>query len=131
MKIFKIILISVLLFSMSFGVFSQDSYLSPNTLRTADIQDGDLVGDITLELPPYWQNDRHRWNVRNDDEPETLDQWFKDLSLDEKVEIYNWWKYESVNLEIDSEYGEIFFRFNKECIKMPLIIEQYNTKEGE
>ena len=112
MKILKIILILVLLFSMS--VFGQDT-------RTADIQDG----DITFEIPQSWHYepgdsmnwdpDRTYWTYTKDSikiEPETLLEWFKSLTLNEKIEVYRWWKYDSVNLKIVSEYGELFIRLD-------------------
>ncbi len=99
MKIFKIILILVLLFSMS--VFGSD------ITRTADIQDGDITSQVfthgsgmqTLELHPYefynpddsmnWDPDYTYWTYTDiSDKPDTLLEWFKDLTLSQKVAIY-------------------------------------------
>ena len=105
MKILKGFLILVILSVMCLSGISQSENTSLtnisdwNTTRTADIQDGDIgyaeiktypVVDYTLELPPYWSGERYRHNVNNniETEPETLLEWFKSLTLDEKVEIY-------------------------------------------
>ena len=95
MKILKGFLILAILLVMCLGGISQTE------TRTADIQDGDITlypqdsyyGDTTLELPPYWNGEWYRNNVNNNikEEPETLLEWFKSLTLDEKVEIYNDW----------------------------------------
>lgn len=96
MKVFKIILILVLLFSVNFGVLgNSDSYLSPNTLkiagwRTLEIRPGDLMNydpDYT-----YWRSYRSYEDKDDDSLPDTLLEWFKNLTLDEKVEMYNHWQ---------------------------------------
>lgn len=98
MKIFKIILILILLFSLSFGVCGDTS-----------LRDSSSTTDMTTETNKTYVS----WV---DDESDTLLEWFKNLTLDEKVEIYMWWKYESVNLVIvnDKWSGEITIRVNKE-----------------
>lgn len=53
------------------------------------------------------------WVVEVSDS-QNLVEWFEDLSLDEKVAIYRWWKYKSVKLKIVTEYGELFIRLDKE-----------------
>jgi len=94
MKILKGFLILVILLVMCLGGISQTE------TRTADIQDGDIVyttGSHTLELmPPIWKTEEskpegewYRNNVKSD--PTTLLEWFKSLTLDEKVELYNQW----------------------------------------
>ena len=108
MKVLKIILILALLFSMN--VFGQTP---------------PIVRNRTLEIPKSWYRnigDKMNWDPDYTywsyaevlDKPDTLLEWFKGLTLDEKVEVYNWWKYESVNLKIVSEYGELFIRLDKE-----------------
>jgi len=48
-------------------------------------------------------------------EVDTLFEWFRSRTLDEKVEIYNWWKYESVNLKIVNDpFGDITIRIDKD-----------------
>ena len=134
MKILKGFLILVILSVMCLSGISQSENTSLTnisdwfTTTSADIQDGDIgyteiktypIADYTFELPPYWNNPDGEWyrhNVNNniETEPATLLEWFKSLTLDEKVEIYRWWKYESVNLGIVSEYGELYIRLDKE-----------------
>lgn len=113
MKILKIVLILLLLFGLSFGVLGEG-------WRTLEIRPMDLMnyGDAdthdTLEMDitdyPLKQTDI---DLSQYQEYVTLLGWFKDLSLDEKVAVYNWWKYESVNLKVVTEYGELFIRLDK------------------
>jgi len=56
-----------------------------------DLADLTSITDMTTELPPYWNGEWYRRNVDNEleMEPTTLLEWFKSLTLDEKVEVYN------------------------------------------
>lgn len=70
MKVFKIILILVLLFSVGFGLGRLDVF-------------GDSDNATSTSFPYY---------VDGPDVDSTLLEWFMYLDLDEKVEIYDWWK---------------------------------------
>lgn len=83
MKIFKVILILILLFSISFGVYGR--YNQP--FRQGEIIDWQKsYWEISERMPPFFVEGP------NPPKPDTLLEWFKNLSLEEKVEIYNWWK---------------------------------------
>ena len=122
MKVFKIILILVLLSisAIAYGVGTISSgnktiYLQPLTQgEITEWQEsyGEIGGATThdtleMEVFPFMEE-------LPKELPNTLLEWFKSLALDEKVAMYNWWKYESVNLKIDSKYGELFIRLDKE-----------------
>lgn len=86
MKIFKIILILVLLFSIScYGTELMVSYDQPLS-----------QGEISDWQKSYGQIGKTKSNItwieEVPEEPDTLLEWFKDLTLDEKIKIYNWWK---------------------------------------
>lgn len=112
MRVFKIILILVLLFSISvFGQVS-DSYLSPDTL------------EHTLEIPGSGDSMNWYWDPEDDSvvfqtEPDTLLGWFKSLTLDEKIDVYNYWKNDSVTY--DTGYW-----INLDDDVFPKLTEQYN-----
>lgn len=91
MKVFKIILILVLLFSISVGVcgiYNQpltQGEISDWQKSYGQIGDATSITDMTTETSKTYVS----WV---DDEPDTLLEWFKSLTLDEKVEVYRWWK---------------------------------------
>ena len=72
-KIFKIILIFLLLVSINFSICGMDN----QPLTQGEISD--------------WQKSYGEIG-KSQEEPDTLLEWFKDLTLDEKVEIYNHWQ---------------------------------------
>jgi len=97
MRILKVILFLVLLFSIS--VFGQ-----PTTL------------EHTLEIPGdtmNWDPDYRYWQYTVDsDRPETLLDWFKSLTLDEKIDVYNYWKNDSVTLSADDVFPKLIIHQN-------------------
>jgi len=125
MKIFKIILILALLFSLSFVVCGeytwQDEYggfttgkeeigkywrYADETIVFLDTSTNDGISTPLLEDDKHkyeipWTEPEDEWVVikKAKLQPDTLLGWFKDLTLDEKVEIYDWWKNESVKIE--------------------------------
>lgn len=106
MKIFKVILILVLLFSIS--VFA--NYNQP--LTQGEISDWQKsygrIGDATSVTGMTTETNK-TYVSWVDDEPDTLLEWFKSLTLDEKIDVYNWWKNESVDYDI-----ELFIRLDKD-----------------
>lgn len=79
MKIFKLFLVLALLIAMSFTVSGQ-----PDTLELTDVSHWEPTTD---------------WIKVCIGEPETLLGWFENLTLDEKVAVYNWWKNDSVTIK--------------------------------
>ena len=78
MKVFKVILILILLIAMNFSVYG--TYNQPLT-----------QGEISDWQKSYGEIGKSQTN------PDTLLGWFKGLTLDEKVDVYNYWKDKSVN----------------------------------
>ena len=85
MKILKIILMLVLLFGVS--VFGQDGI----TTEDGNYKDlGSTADTLEMDIPYQWETDTTywRWIDEVDEEPDTLLEWFKDLTLSQKVAIY-------------------------------------------
>ena len=121
MKVFKLILVLVMLISMSvFATYNQpltqgeisdwqESLWNTKTEWRDTPADNDIL---------VWDDDKSCWEWKLIDpkdptstliqckKPYTLLEWFKSLTLDEKVEIYNLWK-DKGNTK-DTFYNEIY-----------------------
>ena len=100
MKVFKLILILVLLFSMN----ALGGYNQPKTQgEISDWQESFGTASTTSEAI-VWDDEENCWSWKlidpkdptstlvQCDKPDTLLEWFKNLTLDEKVEVYELWR---------------------------------------
>ena len=112
MKTFKIILILILLFTMS--VFA--SYNQPVTQgKISDWQESIGTYGGTKDTLEWNPNEYGITYITSKEEPNTLLEWFKSLTLDEKVEIYNWWNNrDNTNLIFCDD--DIIFHYNTETV---------------
>ena len=112
MKILKIILILILLFSMS--VFGQPTTLE-NTLTHEPLEIADWYYEPGDSM--NWNPDYKYWDCENNpvvyqNKPDTLLGWFKSLTLDEKIELYRWWKSDNVTLCDDDIFPKLIIKYD-------------------
>jgi len=107
MNIFKSILILVLLIGIGFSVYGDTGIVRTD------------IGMSNTEIANlYWPEDKPK-------ETETLFEWFKSRTLDERVEIYQWWKEKDCTEKNIVSYAE-YLMYAGNCGK--IIIEISNIK---
>jgi hypothetical protein len=124
MKFLKIILIIVLFVACSISSLGIGTITSGD--KTIDLADsyGETGDDVTLENRDtyyrLWSDDRHT----EYEEYVTLIGWFKSLSLEEKVELYNHWQKKDDNYVLYQKKDSGFLYWDAESND---IIEQIDN----